>query len=134
MKLAYLASPYSIGYDGTYDQPAGDQIKELRVQWATKAACYLLEKENIFAYSPIIQTHNMSVAFNLPEGYAFWKEVDRAMIDALKRVVVFQLSNWDKSKGITDEIAYAEFKGYEVIYLRPIDVVKWIHDRLVNNS
>jgi len=69
--------------------------------------------------APIEMCYHLHLRFGLPGGYEFWQKRDRALIKVSDGVVVFKMNGWKESKGVTDEIQYAESLGKEVYYLDP---------------
>lgn len=122
--MNYIASLYSNGVD--FDNPIHLHILEKRVKYTMKRVCELMEV-GYFPYSPILHCHHMSKEFDLPQEYSFWKECDRNAISHCDKVFVLMMSDsvgdWESSVGITDEIAYANEIGKEVIYLECEDYV-----------
>lgn len=122
--MIYLASLYSNGADTGCALDSG--IREQRYQYTMKRL-YELMMGGMFVFSPIVHCHEMSKKYDLPKDYTFWQENDRHFISNCDRVVVLKMSdeygNWEKSKGIQDEIAYAKSSGVPVHYFTCYDYV-----------
>lgn len=106
-KVYYLASPYS------HDNPF---IKSIRYQMINYAGA-VLTKHGYILLEPIASCHDKSLNYDLPGGYDFWQFRDRTMIERSDGVIVFKMPGWTKSKGVTDEIQYAESIGKPVHYI-----------------
>jgi len=105
-KLYYLASPYS---------HKDREIMNQRAEQATKAAVDLL-KLGVVTFAPIPYNCHWE-KYNLPSDWGFWQDFDKTFIDHMDAVVVLQLEGWDKSVGVTAEIAYAKEISIPVYYL-----------------
>lgn len=113
--LVYLASPYSHP-DAT--------VREQRFQAAACAAASLM-RDGTFVYSPIAHTHPIAL-HGLPLGWDFWEQYDRAILARCTSVVVLQLDDWNKSKGVAAEIAIANELGLPVLFMKPsTDFPSW---------
>jgi hypothetical protein len=112
-KLYYFASPYS--HDNTFVRQARYEATIYIASELTKLGFRLLE--------PIAMCHEQSNRHNMPSGYDFWQTRDRGFIDVCDAVLVLTLPGWKKSKGVTDEIAYAKKHGLTV---HKIDANKFI--------
>lgn len=107
-KIYYLATPYS---DPNYD------IVRLRYQ-QTEEYYFTLLSKGIFTYSPIIHNHHIAGRFKLPKDYNFWKGNDNAYIKKLDGVIVALMPEWDKSKGVKEEINLAKSLNKPICYYR----------------
>lgn len=108
--MIYIASPYS--------HPNPD-VRQARYEAACRTAVTLLRTGQII-FSPIVHSHPLA-AFGLPDDWAFWGRIDRAMLEWCDEVVVLMLDGWDRSVGVREEIAYARALGLPIRYL-PADV------------
>jgi hypothetical protein len=97
MTFKYLASPYSHPLATT---------RELRYRDARQATAWLL-RHRIWAYSPIVHTHEMAIAGGMPADAAFWQDYNHAMIDQADELLVLTIEGWKESVGVTEEITYA---------------------------
>lgn len=111
-KVYYIISPFTAKGENAKDVEAyryyqqGKLHSELILQGYTTIA-------------PIEMCYHLHLRFGLPGGYEFWQKRDRALIKASDGVVVFKMEGWKDSKGVTDEIQYAESLGKDVHYLDP---------------
>lgn len=113
-KLYYLATPYS---------HEDRKIVEKRYEDARDAA-HKLTMLGYLLIEPIGMSHDKARVWDLPKGYEYWKERDRAYIDHCQGVIVYTMDGWDKSVGVKDEITYAATEGKEVIYISPEELEK----------
>lgn len=112
--MIYLCSVYSL--DAKTNSIRDTRTREERyLLTAKKTAEYLQEGHIIF--SPIVHCHVMANMYDLPKDYKFWQHMDRGMIDAASEVWVLKMPGWERSEGITDEIAYARTTGKPVKYI-----------------
>lgn len=107
-KLYYLASPYS---------HKEREIMDLRAEQATKAAVDLL-KLGIVTFAPIPYNCHWE-KYNLPSNWEFWEKFDKTFIDHMSALIVLTIEGWDRSVGVTAEIAYAKELGLNVYYISP---------------
>lgn len=116
--MKYICSLYSL--DAKTNSFKDTVTRQHRYEYAMKRTAMMLKnKENV--YSPIVHCHEMSVKYQLPKDYSFWKSQDRHMIDKCDEVVVLKMNGvsggWRESVGITDEINYAIKLGKPITYL-----------------
>jgi len=109
--LVYLASPY------THIQP---EVMEARYQAALEKTAQLT-RQGAAVFSPIVHSHPMGLAFNLPQDWSFWERVDRAFIAQCSELLVLCLPGWEQSTGVRAEIAIAHQLGIPVRML-PADL------------
>ncbi len=96
--LVYLATPYS------HPDP---EIREWRFRRVNKLAARLM-REGLHVYSPISHTHPIAVAGDLPKGWDYWEQHDRAILACCCRVIVFRQEGWLQSAGVQAEIGIAK--------------------------
>ncbi len=106
--LWYLATPYS-------KYPAG--VEQAFIDAAKQGA--MLIKHGINIICPITMSHPFAVHAGMSGDFEMWEKLDFAIIDNCKSVIVCQLDSWDKSTGVTKEIAYAKSLGKPVYYMLP---------------
>jgi hypothetical protein len=112
--MIYLASVYSL--DATTDSVADRLTRQMRYNTVMMKAAELLKAgEKVF--SPITHCHPMSCTYNMPASFEFWMELDEDYIRHCDKVLVYRMKGWERSKGITHEIAYAESLGIPVEYI-----------------
>ena len=73
--------------------------------------------EGHLVFSPISHSHQICVEADLPVDYQYWEELDKSFLEWATCMVVLELEGWEKSVGLSEEIAVMEFMGKEVIYM-----------------
>ena len=68
-------------------------------------------------FSPIAHSHPIAVQCELPLGWDFWHQFDKAFIDWCDALIVLKLPGWDTSVGVNAEIKIAEEMGKPVEYM-----------------
>jgi len=105
----YLACPYS----------STDSAEVLeRFHRVNKAAGILMDMGYV-VFSPITHSHTIEVAMERVKPWAYWQIQDLAILKRCDKLTVLMLDGWDKSVGVTDEIAFARKQGITVIYINP---------------
>lgn len=112
-KLLYLASPYS---------HLNKVIMDYRYFLVAAAAAELYRK-GFNLLEPIGSGHPIATKYDLPQGYEYWMQRDRLMIERSDGVIVLTIPGWAESKGVTDEVKYAKELGKPVYYLNPAEVL-----------
>lgn len=105
--MIYVASPYS--HEDT-------SIMEERAN-AVTYYCYTEVKKGNNVFSPITYGHELRKRGYLPNDWDFWMSF---CIDYLKHsdeLYVFTIDGWDKSKGVSAEIAYAKENNIPIKYI-----------------
>jgi hypothetical protein len=98
MSYLYLASPYT---------DADAYVREGRYLQALDALHWLLNN-HIWTYSPIVHCHEAAKLHDgLPKDFEFWREFNHLMIQNSRALAILQISGWNESKGIADEVGYA---------------------------
>lgn len=105
--LVYLAVPY------THEDPT---VMEWRFNVVNEVAGRLM-KQGIHIFSPISHTHPIAVTCDLPRGFDFWEQYDRAILQVCRKVIVLRLFGWEQSKGVQAEIKIATELGIPVEYI-----------------
>jgi hypothetical protein len=87
------------------------------------AACRVagdLIAKGVPVISPI--AHNVAIIREVggATGWGLWQAQDSAMLAVCQKVLVLKLPGWEKSKGVTAEIALAKNLGKPVGYLDPL--------------
>jgi hypothetical protein len=109
MSYVYLASPY------THQDRA---IRLLRHRAAVKKAAHLmLEGHTVFC--PIAHSHDIGLFLDKPVDHEFWMRQDIPLLANASKLLVLRLDGWSSSKGVYEEITYAEAHGIPVEYLDP---------------
>jgi NTP pyrophosphatase (non-canonical NTP hydrolase) len=102
--MYYLGQPYS------HENP---DVREHRFQVALKVLNYFLSI-NKPCFSPIVQTHLLE-----PQPSSYWLPTDLAVLSRCDKLLVLKIDGWDKSFGLSQEIAEAKKMGM------PIQEVFW---------
>lgn len=92
----YVASPY------TSPDPEVVHDRYLGVMYYTMELLRLRK----WAYSPIVHCHEMSRIHMLPTDAMYWMDYNYAMLAAARELHVLCLPGWNKSVGVTGEIAF----------------------------
>ena len=120
MSYIYLGSPYS------HKNP---NVRLSRFRKAQKAMVYLMSQDKT-VYSPIVQFHELALAYILPKEFDFWKEHNYNMIRHAKSFAVLDLGGTtvENSKGLQAEIRFARQLNIPVSIL-PWNIVSNYHKR-----
>lgn len=108
--LTYLAVPYS---------DPDPEIRRSRFEAANRAAAKLMAAGE-FVFSPISHTHPIALAGNLPLGWDYWENYDRAILECCLRFVILTVDGWGQSKGIRSEIQIARQYGLKIEKMDPV--------------
>ena len=110
--VVYLACPY------TDPDPA---VRKARFDVATVVAADFI-REGRIVYSPITMTHPIDIVIagaSNTLGSDFWVAFDEAFMEMCSEIVVIRLEGWQKSRGITREIAYFKDHKKPIRYMDP---------------
>jgi hypothetical protein len=107
----YLASPY------THHDP---KIREARANIVKDYMGALLYK-GVITYSPIWSCHAISLDFELPMNYEYWLDFNRRWMRHSVGTIVAQLSDYDRSRGVADEIAFTKSVSKPLFYVSLTD-------------
>src|SRR5690349_18881064 len=107
MTLIYIASPYS------HPDPA---VRQKRYE---DVSAYTAKRmmEGAVVYSPIAFNHPLSVRYEMPTDWVFWKHFDCRMIDKCDAMEVLMLDGWDTSVGVSAEVVYAREREMRVSWV-----------------
>jgi hypothetical protein len=108
-EYVYLASPYS-HHDAA--------VRALRFLEAERCSHWLLLRRN-WNYSPIVYCHLMAQKFGLPTDFAYWQDLNRAMLVYSRAMYILTIDGWRNSTGIAGEREFAEGEGILVRYIEP---------------
>lgn len=98
MSFLYVASPYS---------HANPEIMHQRFLRAEHYCANAL-RNNHWVYSPIVHCHEMARRHGLPTDAKFWAAYNKAMMEAASGLEVLMLPGWTESKGVNEELGYAQ--------------------------
>jgi len=107
--LVYLATPYS--HESAF-------VRTHRFHVVNQAAARLTQ-EGVHVYSPISHTHPIAMEGDLPLGWDYWEQYDRAILNACCKMIVLRQNGWTESKGVQAEIKIAVELGIPVEYMDP---------------
>jgi hypothetical protein len=106
--IHYLGTPYS------HPDPA---VQMFRYRAVTLLAHQFFTQGKL-AYSPI--THNISLDHLGIHGcWQVWREFDECMLARCGKLIVFQLPGWKESRGLQNEIEFAQTHGLPTEYIEP---------------
>ena len=109
--IAYLASPYSAPDPATRHQ---------RFLAACHAAAFLMER-GYTVFCPIAHSHPIAEAMNGRHlDHEFWMRQDLPLLDLCDHLIVLKLDGWEQSRGVAEEIAYAQEHCISIEYMEPV--------------
>lgn len=107
----YIASPYT--------HPDAS-IREARFLKVMDFTAWLVNTYRMWAFSPIMHSHQMGLVHKLPHTFDFWLEWNHAMIVPCYGMIILQIEGWNSSKGVMEEISFAESIGKPITYSRNV--------------
>lgn len=111
-KLIYIAVPYSEGN-------ASLELREYRYNAVTKYAAFLTE-EGYQVFSPITQSHPISLLMDKPVTWEYYEKYDTRMLSFCTELHVLMLDGWNNSVGVKKEIELARKFGYNIHYIEGV--------------
>lgn len=105
-------------------------IRHMEVQ----AIATKLMEDGYILHEPIASCHWKQEHFQLPADYSYWKRRDRTLIEHSDGVIVAMMPGWNKSTGVTDEIAHAKSLGKEVWYLEVGEHYRFHNDMILEDK
>ena len=112
--IAYLAAPYS------HPDP---QVRKARYESATATAAKLARR-GVIVFSPLTLTHPMDVLLadeGQTLGSDYWVGYDAAFMEICSEIIVLRLDGWEKSKGVSSELAFFRQRGRPITFMDPIE-------------
>jgi hypothetical protein len=106
-RFAYLAVPYT---------HAHAVIREERYQKVNSMAAHLIAL-GWHIFSPISHTHSIAADNDLPLGWDYWQEYDRAILEICTHLIVYTLDGWNTSAGVRGEMAIAQELSLPILYV-----------------
>lgn len=106
MSRVYLALPYSGQEEKSFLQ-------------ANRVAGLLMEAGHV-VFSPISHSDPVQKTMHEQKGWEFWKRQDLAWLDLCDELVVLKNEGWEASRGLQEEIAYADKHCISTRYLNPM--------------
>lgn len=95
--MIYVASPYSHPSEGR---------RELRFLQVSNYVADLLRRKE-WCYSPIVHCHELAITYKLPTDAMFWADYNHHVLQRCDEVHILMLKDWEYSKGINMERAWA---------------------------
>ena len=114
MKYTYLACPYS------HPNPA---TRELRTRIADDYAARLMAAGHR-VFSPLSHSHRVAefLPTELLMDHDFWMKQDLPILAGASLMVILTLEGWTTSKGIAEEIEFAEARSIPVVHMSLYDL------------
>ena len=106
----FVVSPYR-------DERAG--VTGNRVHEAAKYVAELTRKGKV-CYSTVSAMHHVSVRFDLPTSWEYWKKHCEAMMANAYEVHVLCLDGWEQSEGVQAEIEIAKMFNKKIQYVKKV--------------
>ena len=114
MKLIYLAMPYSHPDSLVVDQ-------RLRAV-ATFIAAHVYFNEGYVLFCSPLHRHSVAMVGGLCTDSETWWDINKEYINRCDELWVLCLAGWDLSKGVRDEIDYAELIGKPIKLKAPSEL------------
>lgn len=108
-KLIYIGSPYS--------HPDPDKVKK-NFDLVSNLAAKMCSEGHV-AFSPITYGHTLLGFQKMPSDWEFWKNFCLSFLKKSDQLLVYKIEGWENSKGLKEEIEYADANGIHVIYIDP---------------
>lgn len=94
MSYWYIASPYS------HPDPL---VRLHRYEEAIRFTKFLLFKQKLYCFSPIVHTHPIDES-----DYSVWGGWNRAMIGRSEGIIVLMIPGWNESVGVVAEMEFCK--------------------------
>lgn len=107
--MIYLASPYS---------HPNASVMARRFEAACNRTAYLLN-QGYHVFSPVVHSHPIATAHQLPRDIDFWRSFNLDMIARCDYLEVLALPGWTSSKGVSEEISFARECGMAITHCIP---------------
>lgn len=106
-KVIYVASPYN---------HPDDDIRYLNYHRVSKYVAKLIAKGEV-AISPIAYGHPLLSLETMPYDFEFWSNFCLSLLSKCDEIHVLTLDGWSISRGVMEEIEYAEKHFIPVTYV-----------------
>lgn len=105
--MIYIASPYS------------HPDENIRINRFKKVSLYVadLVSKGYLAISPITYGHTLLDYKEMPTDFEFWENFCIGLLSKSDVMYVYKLDGWDTSKGVLNEIKYAENNNIPIVYV-----------------
>jgi len=111
--LVYLASPYS---------HPDDRVRHENYLIVTKIAADLVSRGHV-VISPITYGHVLLDHAKMPTDWEFWENFCLTLLEKCDKILVCNtMVGWEKSRGVAQEIKYAEENNIKIEYIKPSEV------------
>ncbi len=104
--LLYLGTPYT-----HVDQ----SVMAARFLAVNRTAVKLIN-DGFLVFSPITHGHPLALDGDLPRDWEYWKQYSLRMLSMCDALVVLRVDGWKESKGLTEEIEFANINGMPIWY------------------
>ena len=121
--MIYIANPYT-----PLDKSSADmrrrkyednyQAVQVFTAWRLSIGDYVL--------SPIVHGHPLAMKYELPTDWGFWWRLDQHYMEQCSGLYVICLDGWEKSVGVTAEIAHGRSLKLPITYWRSHNVNNWL--------
>lgn len=105
--MFYVGSPYS---------DPDPRIVQIRYESALQFTASLIVNYGIVAYSPIVHNHEIAQRFSIKGDWSTWAKHDLKMLSLAEVFIIYQLQGWDRSKGLKEEIQFANSCEIPTLY------------------
>jgi len=109
--MIYLSSPYT---------DPNQAVMNIRYHAVLRATGRYLRQGHPI-YSPIVHCHNLPGMEALRGDLSFWLPLCLKMLDAADSLWVLMLKDWEKSKGVQAETAFAQEHNIPIEFKEPPD-------------
>ena len=106
--VIYLASPYS------HPDP---EVMQLRFHEISLKAAELV-KEGYVVLSPITYGHTLVEHLTMPTDFEFWQSFCISLLAKCDQMAVYEMVDWEKSRGVLNEIKYAQANNIPIKYIK----------------
>jgi hypothetical protein len=119
MNFSYLATPYSVSTSLSAHQAT--ILRDVRYRKACRMAAELMKAGELI-YCPIAHSHSIEQKgmFGEVNSGDFWLRQDFAILQHAKELLVFMMSGWENSKGVAQEIKFAQDLNIPIRYLEDV--------------
>ncbi len=115
-KLSYIALPYT-------------SEDKSEVEYRVKRFCEidsLLNIGGLLTVSPVLKHLLFSVNEKLPTDWNFWKSLSYRLLSSCDVLIVLKLKGWEKSTGVSAEIAFAKEKNIPIFYIESNEDIDFV--------
>ncbi len=104
--IVYVAAPYSNVEDK----------EELLDQIAKFNADYMVANPGEYLITGLVHHYALKHNKNLGSDWKFWKTFCIDFLDRVDKLIVLQFPGWDTSRGVQEEIEYAQYLALPIEY------------------